>query len=239
MLRRRKHPSNDDEGDLSERLLADDDASESHARHKSVIVYEPFSLEGFLRYVLLQCRFLVDCINRFLAYLRGSAPAAPPISPLQQQRVGDLQQKLAVQFDLDNEEHQRGLKDLWKHGFPGLLFEGFKCERWKEMGWQNQDPTTDIRGAGYFGVQNLLYMAAMHYRLFDKLMHKREGVRSEWEYPFAAAGLNITVQLAQLLELTKPGALPKSAPGRAFLVLLEVSAMAGHGCSRVPANQWH
>jgi hypothetical protein len=56
--------------------------------------------------------------------------------------------------------------------------------------------------------------------LFDRLLHKRDGARVEWEYPFAAAGLNVTFQLAQLLELQQPGAVPRCAAGRAFLGLL-------------------
>lgn len=36
---------------------------------------------------------------------------------------------------------------------------------------------------------------------FRRLMLKQDGRRSEWEYPFAAAGVNITVLLIDLLDL--------------------------------------
>ncbi len=34
-----------------------------------------------------------------------------------------------------------------------------------------------------------------------RLKDKQDGVRAEWEYPFAVAGLNITWMLSELLEL--------------------------------------
>ena len=36
-------------------------------------------------------------------------------------------------------------------------------------------------------------------------MCKEEGKRAEWEYPFAAAGINVTVLLIGLLELQAGG----------------------------------
>lgn len=36
---------------------------------------------------------------------------------------------------------------------------------------------------------------------FQRLLHKRDGKRAEWEYPFAVAGINISFMLAQMLDL--------------------------------------
>lgn len=36
---------------------------------------------------------------------------------------------------------------------------------------------------------------------FQKLLHKQEGTRVEWEYPFAVAGINISFMLIQMLDL--------------------------------------
>jgi ELMO domain-containing protein len=36
---------------------------------------------------------------------------------------------------------------------------------------------------------------------FQKLLHKQEGTRAEWEYPFAVAGVNISFMLIQMLDL--------------------------------------
>ena len=36
---------------------------------------------------------------------------------------------------------------------------------------------------------------------FHSLLHKTEGKRAEWEYPFAAGGVNISYMLVQMLDL--------------------------------------
>lgn len=69
------------------------------------------------------------------------------------------------------------------------------------MLYQGQDPATDFRGAGVFGLDNLLYLAREHPQLWHKLRYKTQGVRAEWEYPFAVAGLNLTFMLAEVLDL--------------------------------------
>ena len=63
--------------------------------------------------------------------------------------------------------------------------------------------------------------------LFQRLLHKAEGERSDWEYPFAVAGINLTFMLQEVVGLRdrRVGSLvadrlPASAPGQAFLALL-------------------
>jgi ELMO/CED-12 family len=62
-------------------------------------------------------------------------------------------------------------------------------------GAQGTDPGTDFRGAGLLALECLLFLAQRQPALFDKLRHKREGARSQWEYPFAVAGVNLTFML--------------------------------------------
>ena len=67
--------------------------------------------------------------------------------------------------------------------------------------------------------------------LFQRLLHKAQGQRSQWEYPFAVAGINLTFMLEQLLDLRKQhtgavGHTPSTAAGRAFLTLLAESEYA-------------
>ncbi|KAG2431261.1 hypothetical protein HYH02_013395 [Chlamydomonas schloesseri] len=60
---------------------------------------------------------------------------------------------------------------------------------------------TDFRGAGLYGLDNLIYLAEVHPHTFRRLMDKSEGTRATWEYPFMVAGLNLTWALSELLEL--------------------------------------
>ncbi|GAA0173994.1 scaffold/adaptor protein [Lithospermum erythrorhizon] len=63
------------------------------------------------------------------------------------------------------------------------------------MGWQGTDPSTDFRGGGFISLENLIYFAKAYPESFQDLLSKRIGERSEWEYPFAVAGINISFVL--------------------------------------------
>eukprot|EP00249_Psilotum_nudum_P016702 c25954_g1_i2 orf=327-1235(+) len=123
------------------------------------------------------------------------------LSPIQQERLQSLQQRVAIPFDGTCLEHQ-----------------------WKDMGWQGRDPSTDFRGGGFISLENLLFLAKKYPHSFQRLLHKHEGKRSEWEYPFAIAGINISFMLIQMLDLRSDK--PSSLPAVNFLKMLAVDEMA-------------
>lgn len=45
------------------------------------------------------------------------------------------------------------------------------------------------------------FVISLWQKSFQKLLHKQDGTRAEWEYPFAVAGINISFMLAQMLDL--------------------------------------
>lgn len=67
------------------------------------------------------------------------------LSPLQDERLRNLRQRLEVPFDGSKAEHQDALKQLWKLAYPDRELPPLKSELWKEMGWQGSDPSTDFR----------------------------------------------------------------------------------------------
>jgi hypothetical protein len=81
---------------------------------------------------------------------------------------------------------------------------GLKGPEWKEMGWQGVDPSTDFRAAGLLGLDCLTYLGRERPAAFQALLRKSRGARSSWEYPFGAAGMNVTWMLVELLGL-RPG----------------------------------
>nr|GMC80420.1 ELMO domain-containing protein A-like isoform X1 [Ipomoea batatas] len=113
---------------------------------------------------------------------------------------------------------QEALMDLWNAAFPGVELCGLISEQWKEMGWQGKDPSTDFRGGGLLSLENLLYFARIFPKSFQDLLHKLEGNRSIWEYPFAVAGVNITFMLIQMLDLE--AIKPRNLVGATFLKFL-------------------
>ncbi|CAK9147082.1 unnamed protein product [Ilex paraguariensis] len=59
---------------------------------------------------------------------------------------------------------------------------------------------------------------------FWSLLHKIDGNRAEWEYPFAVAGINISFMLVQMLDLQSGQ--PTSLAGIRFLEILNEDEMA-------------
>lgn len=52
------------------------------------------------------------------------------------------------------------------------------------------------RGAGFISLECLLHMAQHQEAAFRRLMLKSEGARAQWEYPFAAGGVNVAYMLS-------------------------------------------
>ncbi|GMN57114.1 hypothetical protein TIFTF001_026217 [Ficus carica] len=117
------------------------------------------------------------------------------LSPLQEQRLQRLQERLQVPFDETRPDHQEALRALWLAAFPNIALRGLISEQWKDMGWQGPNPSTDFR-----------------------LLFKQDGKRATWEYPFAVAGINVSFMLIQMLDLYS--AKPKCIPGINFMKLL-------------------
>ncbi|KAF3652216.1 putative ankyrin repeat and ELMO domain-containing protein D-like isoform 2 [Capsicum annuum] len=178
----------------------------------------------------------------------------PLLSPLQEARLKHLKQRLAIPFDGSSSDHQDALRQLWRLSYPDRPLPSLKSELWKEMGWQGSDPSTDFRGGGFISLENLIFFAktypsslplrtepvrkGKHRRVlrswvnnllmaresFRNLLHKRNGNRSEWEYPFAVAGINISFMLVQMLDLQS--GTPRTLAGIHFLELLSEDDMA-------------
>ncbi|KAL6532846.1 hypothetical protein OROGR_013806 [Orobanche gracilis] len=146
------------------------------------------------------------------------------LSPLQEARLKHLKLRLSVPFNGTSSEHQDALRQLWRLSYPDRQLPSLKSEVWKEMGWQGSDPSTDFRGGGYISLENLIFFANTYPEAFQNLLHKRDGQRSEWEYPFAVAGINISFMLVQMLDLQSGN--PSTSAGHRFLELLSHDDMA-------------
>lgn len=54
------------------------------------------------------------------------------------------------------------------------------------------------RGGGLLSLEALVWMAQRQHDTFRGLMEKHAGTRSSWEYPFAAATVNVAYMLVQV-----------------------------------------
>ncbi|KAJ1379992.1 ELMO domain [Sesbania bispinosa] len=141
-----------------------------------------------------------------------------PLSPVEEERLQRLQERLQVPYDETRPDHQESLRALWHCSFPNVSLSGLISDQWKDMGWQGPNPSTDFRGCGFISLENLLYFARKYPASFHRLMLKKDGKRATWEYPFAVAGINISFMLIQMLDLCSEK--PRCIPGMNFVKLL-------------------
>ncbi|KAK9809149.1 hypothetical protein WJX72_010219 [[Myrmecia] bisecta] len=236
-FRRRKPPPGAADAQLQEPLLSRDNEQPSGSKGPgygtgAVVPRNVNRLdwEQLWRALVTGCsqgwRSIWASITSCLAPLLPSQLRPLELSPLQEQRLESLMRRVSVLFDSEDLEHQDELRRLWSFGFPGEPCTSLRSTRWKDMGWQQSDPGTDFRGAGFVALENLLYMAEKDPALFHRLMHKTDGERSLIEYPFAAAGVNVTFMLIELLDLRQSTGCPKTPAGQGFLGLLADSDAA-------------
>lgn len=158
-------------------------------------------------------------LSRVCAQQRGTnGRVTIDLTPIQEERLQILKNRVEVAFDPEREDHQETLKALWYAALPGREFHGLISEQWKDMGWQGKDPSTDFRGGGLISLENLVFFAKTYPRSFQRLLQKQEGTRATWEYPFAVAGVNITFMLIQMLDLRSEK--PSTSMGEIFLKML-------------------
>mmetsp|Transcript_24566 Transcript_24566/g.33870 ORF Transcript_24566/g.33870 Transcript_24566/m.33870 type:complete len:328 (+) Transcript_24566:197-1180(+) len=154
---------------------------------------------------------IAGCARAFILMARslGLIPSAPPppLTSEQQASLARLYQRTTVPYDSESESHRLLLLQLWKACFPSLPAPPLadpRSDLWREVGWQNSNPAGDFRAGGLQALLDLVSLAHTHPTTFHALRHKSRGRRSDWEYPFCAAGVNVTFALTQLLHLRTP-----------------------------------
>jgi len=223
VLRKRKiAPATEDNG-ISERLLgaydSDSDGESEHPSKRCKVTV----LQQTLSYLTYIVGKVAEYILPVSWYIGGKK-----LTDLQRRRLGDLCGRLGVAYDQG--AHGEKLVKLWSLAFPDLPFVEGKTKQWQEMGWQGDHPSSDFRGGGLAALDNLLYFAETKPLAFQRLCFKLQGKRSDWEYPFGAAGVNITFTLSKILGISKPkgssssgsgDSVPSTSCGKAFLRLLD------------------
>lgn len=77
----------------------------------------------------------------------------------------------------------------------GLFKTTYISDGWVALGFQSDDPSRDFRGGGVLSLACLVYMAESAPDVFHRLMAKADGVRSDYEYPFAASCISVVFSL--------------------------------------------
>jgi len=145
--------------------------------------------------------------------------------------LASLASRAHEKFDTTRSEHLQTLANLSLLAFPGVPFE-VRSPRWRELGFQSEDPATDLRGAGYLGLLHFTHLLAETGPSF-----RRSNVSDT--FPLALASLSCTAMLCRYFGLSKTLIFPGSdAPQarddvvRSFL-LLQAKGAGGHDVLQV------
>ena len=150
---------------------------------------------------------LYNNISTFWTLLNCSSPnpsssnhsPLPSLTLYQEEKLSQFKKFVTKAYDVTNDYHENQLKKYWNILSNGEELTERKSEQWKKLGFQGKDPASDFRGAGLFGLQNLLYFSARFPSMFHSTFRgdkKREGQQS---YPFSIAALNITMMLFEFI----------------------------------------
>jgi ankyrin repeat protein len=124
------------------------------------------------------------------------------IIKIQHVRLNALNQERHVSFNATNKEHEDMLRELWSLGLPNMPFERVS-KAWGLLGFQGQDPITDLRGMGIAGLRHFLYFARNYTAQLRQIIaaQKRKAeVQVGGDYPIAVAGINISNFLLSTLK---------------------------------------
>lgn len=106
------------------------------------------------------------------------------------QLVEEIKTSAAIQYDCNNDVHEKSLLLLWDELMPNDRLENRVTKQWQDIGFQGDDPKTDFRGMGLLGLDNLVYFASKYTHLARcALSHSMHPVHG---YAFAIVGINLT-----------------------------------------------
>jgi len=99
----------------------------------------------------------------------------------------------------DDAKHGPLLERLWAAAHPTLSFEGRTSTEWLVLGFQQEDPTLDLRGVGVFGLRQLVrFCGGSGHRGAEAVREVSAGKSS---FPLAAMSLTVTQMLCSHLGL--------------------------------------
>ncbi|KAI6187896.1 ELMO domain-containing protein [Aphelenchoides besseyi] len=108
-----------------------------------------------------------------------------------------------ISYSEEEPIHWELLSSIYGHLNPESEMPARFGDHWLTVGFQGENPATDLRGAGIFGLCQLLYIVSGG---LDKEFLSRTMITAndnENGFPFAVVGLNVTHMLLKLLKSGK------------------------------------
>lgn len=136
----------------------------------------------------------------------------------------EVEKMRSLNYEDDECRFDKMLETLWNCMMPGEPYVRIG-PHWKELGFQGNDPKTDLRGMGLLGLHNLLYFCSNYTKTARNiLLHSNHPSlwyvcflnrrfrcltlqyifsQKSYRYPFAVAGINLTHVAYVLLKTGK------------------------------------
>jgi hypothetical protein len=116
-----------------------------------------------------------------------------------EEQLADLAADVTTGYNDANPEHMTLLHDLWDAQHFGPNFERVS-DKWKEGGWQKPDPIADLKASGILAMRAMVYLGNNFPEKSQRMMQANKA-NVKTNYPFAVVGVNLTLLLAELLNL--------------------------------------
>ena len=144
----------------------------------------------------------------------GGVPSRIP-SPAEAACLRSLSSAISTPFDDAVPLHGALLRRIWRCFYPDEPYER-RSKNWQGVGFQSADPGSDVRGGGELSLEAIAWFC--EHRTAEALaMREKRGSRNMESqvapggmpvyrnYPWAAAAINITRMLAEIVHLVEPG----------------------------------
>ncbi|KAJ1435599.1 ELMO/CED-12 family-domain-containing protein [Ochromonadaceae sp. CCMP2298] len=126
--------------------------------------------------------------------------------------VAGLRRKLNTSYS--DESHELLLREVYQAGNLGER-SGSEFERvstaYKHLGFQREDPISDLRGGGILSLENIHYILKQQNGLAMDVIARRSNREAGSNYPWAAGGVNVTRMVAALFEVISASGAPMGA----------------------------
>lgn len=106
-----------------------------------------------------------------------------------------LKSESNIPFDSNKESHNKILKSLWDALFKVPMGDEISNSRWQEVGFQNINPQSDFRGAGFTGLRMLTKYAQNNSDMIARMTDPKD------DFLFAISSINVTHHLLKYFHL--------------------------------------
>ena len=132
--------------------------------------------------------------------IQQSMSSNEPLSDRAEENLSHLSDDVSATFAENDPVHMSLLSNLWEVLFPREGTFQRTSPIWRDAGFQKVDPISDLKASGVLSIRAMTYLG-VKYPLKAQSMLCNNKVNTKTNYPFAIVGINITLLLAELLNL--------------------------------------